>query len=1631
MLSPRVGQTLVRLIRTSANGERRWQSLALVLAALAAIGAGGISARLGNTSGKAQSPQSLIVAPPASYAHFVTLVKARFLGDISSTPVTTVSAASFEAPVAPESIVAAFGSQLATQTIIASDADPNAPGIQLPTQLGGTTVEVNGRRAGLFFVSPAQVNYAMPAATESGSVNVVIKSSDGTTSNGTVQVAQVAPAIFTANATGTGVPAAVVQRFKTNGQISTEFLYQFNSAVGRYVTKPIDMGQEGERLFLVLFVTGVRRAEDTNGDGNLNDNIRLLIGGNEITPLFAGRQPEFVGLDQINAEIPRSLIGRGIVNVSLTALGFSTSRLVDIEIAGIGGGGAPPQVSGFGSAAALAGQPMVINGSGFSSVPTENLVRIGGLDAEVITATPTTLTVMVPFGVETATVKVQTPMGEGVSASVLPVRTSISGIVENTAHQPLGGVAIKVSGTAIATTTDVEGSFVLPDVPAGPQFVEVDGGTVSTNPPYPKISLKLTAQSNRDNQFARAIALQQSTGASGVVGSGSSLTGEGGGDETALAAQSQPQPVSIQIDDFKLEVPGATKASFPGGATRGTIFLTPLQNARTPVELPFGYYSSSIVQITPFEVKLDPGAKLVFPNKDGFPAGAPALLWRYDQEAGKFVQETVTAAVSADGQRIETAAGAIKVTTYYFAAVLRITTTITGRVLEKDGKTPVIRALARYRGQEAFTDGNGSYVLRYIPVKSAEEVSVDVSVVRPNGRVDRVRSERATAVLGGNTRMPNVIMPGTTENRPPTILAPPKLEVEEGKTTDVPIIVTDPDPQQTVEVKVEGAAFASVVKRGGGAPSNAYFLRLAPNYSHGGNYTLTLTATDSAGANAKEETRLTVKEVNRAPVAGDQAAMVDEDTMATIKVEASDPDGDRLSFVIVSPPANGGLSGNAPNLSYKPNLNFNGVDRFTFKASDGAMESNVATVTITVKPVNDPPVLTAPATQAVNEGQTLSFAVSASDPDVGQKLTITATGLPDGAALTAATPTSAQFRWTPTFAQAGIYTVSIKVADDGAPSLSDTKEVRITVRDVALFTVPSGRTVNEGQELVFDVSANNSLPAPVIITAMDLPAGASFPGVATNTAQFRWTPNFTQAGTYIVRFKGTIGIQSPVSEIKQVAITVLDTQRNLADEAASLTVLGLIDALPPQPGSSTGSSVAMGDLNGDGANDLVIGSPSGPAAAGGGGNGAVHVFFGGAISGGTIDLAKQPANVTINGEAAADLFGSSLAIGDINGDGRGDLIVGAPGADPTTNVPDGGKVYAVFGNLAPGTYDIAKIANLTVQGAARSDRLGASVAVGKIDGNAGADDLIVGAPFCDVPAATAALADAGCVYGFFGDAALAGAKDLAVSSADFKLSGMAANGQLGAALATGYFNEGELTDLAIGAPNADFAALKTPGVVYLVLGSPSLKGSLTAAQASALILNGGESGDAVGAALAMGDINGDGRADLIVGAPGADGPNNARSGSGEVYVIFGSDKVESPPAELTIFGGGANNDEFPDGLGSRVAAGDFTGDGIADLVIGAPGADPISPTRPPTGAAYVIFGLSTLSAGAIDLLAKPADLRIFGAKSGDRLGSGGLIVGNISNFDPGDLAIGVPAASRGGSAVGGAGEVRVLYGVKR
>ncbi len=154
------------------------------------------------------------------------------------------------------------------------------------------------------------------------------------------------------------------------------------------------------------------------------------------------------------------------------------------------------------------------------------------------------------------------------------------------------------------------------------------------------------------------------------------------------------------------------------------------------------------------------------------------------------------------------------------------------------------------------------------------------------------------------------------------------------------------------------------------------------------------------GATISSNALLTVIQPNRAPVAVPQSLSVDEDNALPIKLLAADADGDLLSYTI-GIPTNGTVTGTAPNLIYQPNSNFHGADSFTFKVNDGKTDSTIATISITVVPVNDPPVAQSQSA-SVDEDHSLSLTLVAADVD-GDILTYTFTA-PTHGVLTGTPP---------------------------------------------------------------------------------------------------------------------------------------------------------------------------------------------------------------------------------------------------------------------------------------------------------------------------------------------------------------------------------------------------------------------------------------------------------------------------------------------------------------------------------------------------------------------------------------------------------------------------------------------------
>src|SRR5205807_581557 len=229
------------------------------------------------------------------------------------------------------------------------------------------------------------------------------------------------------------------------------------------------------------------------------------------------------------------------------------------------------------------------------------------------------------------------------------------------------------------------------------------------------------------------------------------------------------------------------------------------------------------------------------------------------------------------------------------------------------------------------------------------------------------------------------------------------------------------------------------------APTHGTLSGVAPNLTYtpaagyNGPDSFTFKANDGTVDSAAATVSLTVVHVNHAPVADAQAVTTAEDTAKAIVLTATYVDGDALTYAIVAGPAHGALSGTAPTVTYTPAANYNGPDSVTFKANDGTLNSNVATVTLTVTPVNDAPVATA---QSVTTNQDTAKAMTLTATDVdGDTLTYGVVPKPADEALSGVVP---NLTYTPAANYNGADSFTFKANDGTVDSSAATVSLTIT-----------------------------------------------------------------------------------------------------------------------------------------------------------------------------------------------------------------------------------------------------------------------------------------------------------------------------------------------------------------------------------------------------------------------------------------------------------------------------------------------------------------------------------------------------------------------------------------------------------
>lgn len=624
-------------------------------------------------------------------------------------PFVTVDAARYQPAVAPDSIVSGFSSGLtATEAWATEDVDAVTPGIQLPTSLGGLRVLVNNRLAGLLYVGPSQINYIVPSDTElDGNATVLVTNDQGTTiAQGELAMATSSLNIFTHNQQGTGAPAAV---FTADGVTYN------NVTNGDGSMNVVPPGN-----YLVLFGTGVRSGSD----------IKAFIGGVEAQVDYAGAQPQYVALDQINIKVPESLTGQGVLDVAVTD-GLTTSNVVTIDV-----GGNPqapsgaPVITGFSVAEVYAGQVVTITGSQLPATLAEASVKLGTTPGQIVSTSASAMSFVVPYGAATNKVTVSNATGARKSTATLTVKTSISGTVLDGQGAPLAGVPVNVLSASIGSTTDSSGRFLLTDVPRGIVQVQVDTSQFPANLGLPMMIYNLIVTEGADNEIGYPIYLPANLGTSAFFNS--VRVG------TILKGFVEAEPVVLEHEGVRLSIPSTI--TFPPGTPDTKVKLARLPASSVlPVQLPSGIYPSVMASISPlgaiFGDKAGGRATLTFPNPDNFPAGTKLDLYAYrsDLTPSRIAKQGM-ATVDETGQKI-VAAAMIDLATYWFVGLPsnQVTfTNVVGTVVDSNDK-PVNKARVFVRGRSAMTDQSGKFEIKGVRADNNDDLRVEVKFASPAG----------------------------------------------------------------------------------------------------------------------------------------------------------------------------------------------------------------------------------------------------------------------------------------------------------------------------------------------------------------------------------------------------------------------------------------------------------------------------------------------------------------------------------------------------------------------------------------------------------------------------------------------------------------------------------------------------------------------------------------------------------------------------------------------------------------------------------------------------------------------------------------------------------------------------------
>ncbi|HXS96965.1 MAG TPA: Ig-like domain repeat protein [Candidatus Limnocylindrales bacterium] len=259
----------------------------------------------------------LLTATYSGDNYFATSTSPAQPQSVFGTEIAVTNAAGYSSTnFSPDGAVAIFVDNLVNTTLTAQT-------LPLPTSLAGLTVTVTDSagvqlQAPLYFVSPSQINFLMPTSTAVGLATITVTNSGGATASGIVLVTKTAPGIFTANQNGQGIAQAVLLDVAPSGNQTRSNTAAYNAVSSSWIANAISMNTT-DSYYLELYGTGIRYAT--------GQQVTATINGQSVPVLYAGAQPQYPGLDQVDVQIPASLKGAGTVNIVLTVNGQAANTV--------------------------------------------------------------------------------------------------------------------------------------------------------------------------------------------------------------------------------------------------------------------------------------------------------------------------------------------------------------------------------------------------------------------------------------------------------------------------------------------------------------------------------------------------------------------------------------------------------------------------------------------------------------------------------------------------------------------------------------------------------------------------------------------------------------------------------------------------------------------------------------------------------------------------------------------------------------------------------------------------------------------------------------------------------------------------------------------------------------------------------------------------------------------------------------------------------------------------------------------------------------------------------------------------------------------------------------------------------